>query len=227
MRTNYIKCGDCLELLKTFSDNSIDVTFTSPPYNRKRNDTYDFYNDTVVDYYEMLIRFTDEALRVTKGNVIVNIQQNFYNKKDFYKYLGHYHKNICGMVVWCKSNPTPSSNANEETVSITNSVEYFIFLSKKGNTFRAYGKHSIKNYIETSINTEAISGHSAVMKKEVCEFFIKHFTRKGNIVLDPFCGCGTTGVVCAEHGRKFIGIEIVREYCDIAVKRIREVRNES
>ena len=36
--------GDCLEILKTFTDKSVDVSFTSPPYNRKRNDKYVFPN---------------------------------------------------------------------------------------------------------------------------------------------------------------------------------------
>jgi DNA modification methylase len=45
---------------------------------------------------------------------------------------------------------------------------------------------------------------------------------KGNIVLDPFMGSGTTGVACMELGRRFIGIEINEKYFDIAYKRIKE-----
>ena len=42
-----------------------------------------------------------------------------------------------------------------------------------------------------------------------------------NTILDPFMGSGTTGVACARLGRKFIGIEISKEYCDIAIERIK------
>lgn len=66
--------GNCLDLLKQMEDNAVDVTFTSPPYNRKRNDKYQEYDDTLPDFYTMLVEFTNECLRVTKRDVIVNIQ---------------------------------------------------------------------------------------------------------------------------------------------------------
>ena len=79
-----IKQGDCLELMKDIPDKSIDISFTSPPYNRKRNDKYKFYNDTIDDYLSFLKSFTDELLRVTKGNVFVYIQKNYYYKCDVF-----------------------------------------------------------------------------------------------------------------------------------------------
>lgn len=229
MRTNYIKCGDCLELMSELPDNSVDVVFTSPPYNRVRNDTYEYYNDISSDFFELLTNFTDEALRLSRDKVIVNIQQNHFNKVDFFRYIGYYAENISGTFMWCKTNPQPNNNyrKKENTISVTNAVEWFIFLTKDGKCFRNYGKKGVKNYIETSINSKHIQGHGAIMKKEVCEYFLKYFTKKGDIVLDPFCGCGTTGVVCAEHGREFIGFDIVPEYCRISVDRIREARKQN
>lgn len=50
MQTNYIENGDCLKLIKSLDNKSIDVSFTSPPYNRIRNDTYQFYDDTKKDF---------------------------------------------------------------------------------------------------------------------------------------------------------------------------------
>jgi site-specific DNA-methyltransferase (adenine-specific) len=66
-------------------------------------------------------------------------------------------------------------------------------------------------------------GHSAAaFPEELPEFFVKLFTRKGNLVCDPFMGSGTTGVVCKRLNRKFIGIDILEENIRLAETRIRE-----
>lgn len=52
--------------------------------------------------------------------------------------------------------------------------------------------------------------------------FIERLTEKDDLILDPFCGSGTTGVTAIRTGRRFIGIEISPEYCDIARRRIAE-----
>ena len=54
--------------------------------------------------------------------------------------------------------------------------------------------------------------------------FIKLHTKPGDTVLDPFMGSGTTGVACVKTGRNFIGIEICKEYFDVAVKRVAEAQ---
>jgi site-specific DNA-methyltransferase (adenine-specific)/site-specific DNA-methyltransferase (cytosine-N4-specific) len=67
-------------------------------------------------------------------------------------------------------------------------------------------------------------GHSAAFPEELPEFFIKLFTRQGNLVCDPFMGSGTTGVVCERLDRKFIGIDILKENIRLAETRIKETR---
>ncbi len=56
----------------------------------------------------------------------------------------------------------------------------------------------------------------------VMEWCINHLPEETNIILDPYCGSGTTGVACAKLGRKFIGIEIDEDYFNIAGERIRK-----
>ena len=68
MDYDFIECGDCFELMKQLPDKSIDVVFTSPPYNRIRNDTYDHYDDTISDYLSMLQTLTDESFRSKLSN---------------------------------------------------------------------------------------------------------------------------------------------------------------
>ena len=208
-----LKCGDCLELMKEIPDNSIDISFTSPPYNRKRNDKYENYNDNIKNYFTFLCNFTNDLLRITKKYTIINLQKNFYNKKDVFKYIGNYSNEIVEIIVWEKTNPMPASGFN-----ITNAYEFFIVLSNKplkSNTTYT------KNIISSSVNSQTtMKEHKAVMKQEICDYFIEKFTKTGDIVLDPFMGIGTTGIACKKLNRNFIGYEIDEKYFNIAKERI-------
>ena len=218
---NKIYNEDCLVGIKEIEDKSIDISFTSPPYNRIRNDTYEHYDDTLEDYFGLLDNITREMLRVTKGYSIINVQQNMCNKTDIFRWLGKYADKINGVYVWVKNNPQPANNYRkaENTRSVTNSFEYFFFF-KDGKEFRSYGIEQTKNCIITNVNSEYFKGHGAVMKYDVADYFIKKFTRENDVVLDMFMGCGTTALACLNNKRNYIGFEISKEYCDICEKRI-------
>lgn len=62
----------------------------------------------------------------------------------------------------------------------------------------------------------------AVFPEKLAEYFIKGASKEGDTVLDPFMGTGTVGVSCKKLNRKFIGIDISNQYCEIAKKRIGE-----
>jgi DNA modification methylase len=62
-------------------------------------------------------------------------------------------------------------------------------------------------------------GHSAAFPVAVPDWFIRLFTDPGDLVLDPFCGSGTTGVACRMHDRRFMGIDIHENHCDLALER--------
>lgn len=207
---------DCLVAMKNLADKSVDISFTSPPYNRKRNDKYDNYEDTIDDYYTFLCNSIDELLRVTKRYVFFNIQTTYYNKVDVYKLIGKYADKIQQIFVWEKTNPMPSS-AN----SITNAYEIFIAFGDEP----IKAKYSyVKNHISTSVNTETTSDiHKAVMKQEVADWFIDNFTVDGDTVLDCFMGLGTTCISCKKYGRNFIGIEIDKDYFEMAKSRIESI----
>ena len=63
-------------------------------------------------------------------------------------------------------------------------------------------------------------GHSAAFPERLPEFFIKLFTQPGDLVLAPFMGSGTVGVVCKRLGRRFLGMDIIEKYVDLAKARI-------
>lgn len=217
--SNYIKCGDCLELMKEIPDKGVDVVFTSPPYNRKRNDKYSFYDDTKADYFAFLCDVTDEMLRITRRYVIVNVQKNYYQKHDVFKFIGKYSEKIVEIIIWEKSNPLPASGKN-----ITNAYELFIVFGDKplkSNTTYT------KNVITTSVNSNMPKEHRAVMKKEVSDWFIEKFTCEGDVVLDPFLGVGTTAMSCIEQGRQYIGFEICQQYYEMAKQNISNTQRTS
>lgn len=217
--TNHIYNMDCLDGMRQIPDKSVDVSFTSPPYNRVVDDTYDYFCDVSEDYYKLLVDTTDEMLRLTKKNVIVNIQMNACNKIELCKWIGRYADEMRGVIVWEKTNPRPASNPREDgTFSVTNAYEFFFVLGG-AKEFRANGK--IKNIIQTSVNSEHFEGHGAVMKREVCDWFIKHFTVGGDLVMDCFSGLGTTALCCELLGRKYIGFEITEEYHRASLERIK------
>jgi len=196
-------------------DNSIDHVFTSPPYNRKRNDKYEHYDDTVVNYYKLIKDSIEQSLRISKGYVIFNIQKNYYNKADVFKLFGTFADKIVEVIIWEKSNPMPAA-----ALAITNAYEFFLILGDKplkSNTTYT------KNIITTSVNGKMPESHKAVMKQEVADWFIEKFTKEGDTVLDPFAGTGTTGVACRNLNRNFILIEQDESYCKLAEERINKL----
>jgi DNA modification methylase len=147
-------------------------------------------------------------LQKTKKHIFYNIQANYYNKQDVYKIIGNFAEKIVDIHIWEKSNPMPASGFN-----ITNAVEYFLVL---GDTPLKSNSTYTKNIITTSVNSKMPKEHKAVMHREVADHFINKYTQVGNIILDPFFGLGTTGLVCRDLGRNFIGFEKEKIYVDMA-----------
>lgn len=203
---------DCFKTMDGMDDNEVDVVFTSPPYNRERNDTYEHYDDTLDDYYEFLVETIDECIRVSSGYVILNLQKNYYNKHQVFEIIGEYSDEIEEVFIWSKSNPTPASGK-----SVTNAYEMFIFFSD--DPIKANETYTL-NVLETSVNTESPNSHNAVMKKEVADHFIGLFTEDDDVVFDPFMGVGTTGESCQKFGRDFVGCELKKEYFVLCEKNL-------
>jgi len=195
-------------------DNYVDVIFTSPPYNRKRNDKYLFYNDIIKDYYSFLKTFIIEAIRVTKGNVFINLQKNYYNKKDVFRLIGDFYNEIFEIFIWEKSNPMPAKGFN-----ITNAYEFIICFGDKLKSNNTY----TKNHLTTSV-AKMSKEHKAIMHDYVAKFFIMNFTNEHNIIYDPFIGIGTTAKIAINNNRNYIGSEISKEYYKIVKKVLNDHR---
>ena len=181
--------GDCLDVLKNIESNSVDFAFTSPPYNRERNDKYANFNDKCLNYFEFLKTVVELNLKISKY-LFLNVQKNYYNKADIFKLIGEYSNKIIDIIVWTKSNPMPASGLN-----LTNAYEFILIMSNTEKSIKCTKTYT-KNHIETSVYSENPYKkiHRAVMKPQVVEYFIDNFTKENDTILDCFMGLGTTEI---------------------------------
>lgn len=239
---NRIICGDSLEILKTFPDNSIDLIFTSPPYNFGLE--YDSQDDAHrwENYFGKLFSIFDECIRILKygGRIAVNVQPLFSDYIPSHHIISNFFigRRLIwkGEILWEKNNYNCKYTAWGSWKSPSNPyLKYtweFIEIFAKG-TLRKIGvpenaditADEFKEWVIAKWNIAPERkmkefGHPAMFPEKLAERVLKLFSFKGDIVLDPFNGVGTTTTVAKKLGRKFIGIDISQEYCNIAQKRL-------
>lgn len=232
--------GDCLEEMKKMEDNSVDVVITSPPYfvsnrNKGKKDTINYqknkmelYNTKYLnpehydDFLAFLINNIDEMLRVSKNLVLINFQPVSNSSKYFWKMVGHYSDKIYDIFTWVKKVSQPQSHEHY----ISRYTEFVMILSKTGKC-QCTSKH-LKNYYigNPNLKNKYTSIHGAVMADDFCKKLVYEFSRKGDIVLDPFSGMGTTGCYCKVLDREYIGIEKEPRYVEESIKRINEFQHQ-
>lgn len=220
MELNKIYNEDCFEGMGNIPDNSIDVVFTSPPYNRKRNDKYANYNDDV-DWNFLLNNTVYHSFKILKddGFLFLNIQKNYYNSHEYFSFLGRYSEYISQVIIWGKNNPMPASGKN-----ITNSYEIFVVLNKKSSPLKAQHTYT-KNLFMTNVNSKNkyCKINKAVMNIDTCRKMFADFIGENKIVVDPFMGLGTTAVICKEFNCSYLGFEIDKKYSKMAQERINKI----
>lgn len=227
---------DCIAAMEKISPDSINLIVTDPPYNlgnfMKNRDTNlskmrdNFFGAAGWDDMELdewkksMDDFFESAAKVMKrgGNLImfmaiikVETIIGLAEKHGFYyKTTG----------IWHKTNPMPR-NMNLHFVNSTEAWIYFTYKTRTG-TFNNNGM-LIHDFIETSVtpNSERKYGKHPTQKPEsLLLHFVTILSNKGDWVLDPFMGSGTTGVIAKRTGRNFIGIELEKKYFDMAKSRI-------
>lgn len=131
-------------------------------------------------------------------------------------------------IYWFSLSPNPYvnlfANGNEtnrlgfQSTKFTSGEHDFIH-SGQSEVLKS-GRSRVKDYIEVGVsaNEKGLS-HPASQPVEIPEWLISLSTQENEVVLDPFCGSGTTGVACINLNRKFIGIELNDSYCIEAIKR--------
>ena len=243
--------GNCLEVMKTFDNNLIDLTVTSPPYDKLR--TYKGSLEWGEHIWKPIIH---ELYRITKdGGVVVwvvgdatikgsetgtSFKQALWAKDCGFNLetmiwektgsgcLGSnyfYAQNFEYTFVWTKGKPkTNNLICDRENKVKIGSVKVNSGLNKAGK-----GKQRIikrkpfgKRTNIWRIDTQKNSEHPAPFPEKLAHDHIISWSNEGNTVFDPFMGSGTTGKMAILSNRNFIGIEKVEEYFNISKKRIEE-----
>ncbi len=259
---NQIICGDCVEVMKSWPDECIDLTVTSPPYDDLRD-----YRGYTFDF-ESIAR---ELYRVTKpGGVVVwvvgdatingsetgtSFRQALYfkdvcgfNLHDTMIYKKHapYPPNVrywqCFeyMFVFSKGEPKTFNPLMQMKKCIEKNPDRTRTYRQKDGSLKTLNENAIKRFKRAAQNNYRIADniweiqagsitsakdkhaykHPAIFPEKLAQDHIISWSNPGDIVLDPMCGSGTTCKMALKLGRRFIGIDISEEYCEIARKRV-------
>lgn len=232
--------GDCLKCIKELPDNSVDLILTDPPYNlglfmhkrgtnirgmRNNHFAYSGWDNMEFEKWCLMMnKLFQECNRVLKKKGALIMFMSIIKVEtiiDLATKSGFYYKTVG---IWHKTNPMPR-NMNLHFINSTESWLYFINEGATG-TFNN-GNKPIHDFIETStISTSEhrLGNHPTQKPKELLKIFVELLTNKGETILDPFMGSGSTGVVSELLDRKFIGFELNEEYFNTACNRIKEMK---
>ena len=248
METNKIICGDSATELKSIPDNSIDLVLTSPPYNF--NMAYDSMDDKIDwdEYHKNLNIILAECCRVLKwgGRMAINIAPYHSDFHPTHMIITNDMLKIPDMkfiteIIWQKNNYNCAytcwgSWKSPSSPYFKSSWEY-VEVFAKGIRKHEGDKSKIditadefKKYVYSlwslapAVKDIKRYGHPAIMPEKLAYRLMKILTYQDDIVLDPFAGVGTTLYVANQLKRKYIGIELSENYCDIAKKRLAETK---
>jgi site-specific DNA-methyltransferase (adenine-specific) len=225
LELNKIYCESNLETMARMPDGFVDLVVTSPPYNTggKSLSTGDFYKDYKdnledIEYKNFIFNNMRELIRVTKHYVCYNFQILSNNKKIYLEFMNEFKDNIKDIAIWKKQ-----AVAQIQKGKMATGYEFMVILGKDSRMNFEYNNFPENNYvpnIQTWHKKESIKGHGATMPIEMARYFVEYFSKKGDLVYDPFMGTGTTAIASILQNRNYIGSEITSEYIDIANKRL-------
>ncbi len=239
--------GDCVEAMRSLPDASVDLVFADPPYNLQLggdlNRPDGSHVDAVTDEWDRFDSFgtydtftkawLTEARRVLKPDGalwVIGSYHNIYRVGAVLQDLGFW---ILNDIVWRKSNPMP----NFRGTRFTNAHETLIWASQGEKSKYQFNYRAMKTLNdELQMRSDWVlpicngaerlkddDGHKAhpTQKPEALLYRVMLATsEKGDVVLDPFFGTGTTGAVAKRLGREWIGCERESAYRDVALARI-------
>ena len=228
------------ENMKEIPDNSIHCMITSPPYNVSKEYDEDL---SLKEYLQLLENSFKETYRVlvNGGRACINVAN--LGRKPYIPLSDYISKmmidigfNMRGEIIWNKAASASPSTAWGSWQSAANPIlrdihEYILVFSKgdykreKGRKENSITKEQFMEWTKSiwTMNAESARriGHPAPFPEELPYRLIQLYSFKGDIILDPFMGSGTTAVSAIKSERKFIGYDISQEYIDLAVKRLK------
>jgi site-specific DNA-methyltransferase (adenine-specific)/modification methylase len=232
-KNSIIYNADAFVQLKEIADQSVDLILTDPPYNLSNYSTgnmkfswrkeinndlaewdRDFNPANVKDDFMRIIKPTGNIFAFCSYNLIGKWHEVFDPLFDTFQFF-----------VWHKSNPVPKFRR----AGFLNSCELIVCMWNKGHVWNFGKQNEMHNFFESSIcmPPERLKepGHPAQKPVKLLSHLLRIATNEGDTVLDPFMGVGSTGVAAIENNRKFIGVELEKEYYNAAEKRLLSAAN--
>lgn len=240
----YLLYGDSLKLLKRLKSNSIDMIFADPPYflsnggitcqsgkmvsvNKGKWDK----KDSIEEVHKFNIAWLKECKRVLKDNGTIWISGTYHNIYSVGFTLQSLEYKILNNIIWYKRNAPPNLSCRY----FTHSTEQIIW-AKKNKKGKHYFNYSLMKEINEGKQMRDVWYFNCVNKSEkkygkfptqkplkLLERIIQASTNEQDIILDPFNGSGTTGIVANNMNRKYIGIDLEKEYLDLTIRRYKNV----
>ena len=213
---------DCLEVMKTIANESIDLIITDPPYlikyktNYRKNKTHDFCSEILNDdNYALISNYIKECYRILKDNTAMYMFCNCDRVDYFKQELEKTGFKIKNMIIWVKNNWT----AGDLKAQFGKQYEILFLVNKGRCLFNGKRITDVWNFDRVSGNKQVHQNQKPLDLLEQC--ILKH-SKENDVVFDGFMGSGSTGIACKHTNRRFIGIELDDKYFEIAKKRIEE-----
>ncbi|MFH1184948.1 MAG: DNA methyltransferase [Chloroflexota bacterium] len=241
--------GDCLEILPTLPEKSVDLIFADPPYNLQLSqelfrpnmtrvdgvdDAWDHFK-SVQEYDTFTRNWLAACKRVLKDSGtlwVIGSYHNIYRVGAIMQDLGFWFLND---IAWIKSNPTP----NFRGVRFTNAHETLLWVQKKKGAKYTFNHHAMKALNDDlqmrsdwhlpvcsgkeRLRVQGAKAHPTQKPEALLYRVILSSSNPGDLVLDPFFGTGTTGAMAKKLQRRWIGIEREPAYAALARGRIEAV----
>lgn len=248
---NQILRGDCIELMNSLPEGSVDLIFADPPYNlqlrgdlhRPDNSLVDAVDDAWDQFasFQSYDDFTDKwlsaARRLLKPNGAIWVIGSYHNIFRVGATLQNQGYWILNDVVWRKTNPMPNFRGKR----LTNAHETLIWASRGEGAKYTFNYEALKALNEgVQMRSDWVlpictgherlkdgngdKAHPTQKPESLLHRLLVGTTNPGDVVLDPFFGTGTTGAVAKKLGRDFIGIERDERYIKAAEARLARVR---
>ena len=248
--------GDAITILSGMETASVDFVFADPPYflsndgftvksgkavsvNKGEWDKSQGFN-TEMAFHESWIT---ECLRVLKPLGTIAISGTYHSIYKCGFLLQKLDCRIINDITWFKPNGAPALAGRNFTAS----HETILWASKGPKVKHVFNYSQSRDWevsndliyrrgkqmrsvwsIPTTPKREKVFGNHPTQKPlELMKRLIALCTQDGDLVLDPFCGSGTTGVACAQLGRSFVGVDLDQSYLDLATKRIDSVNEDN
>lgn len=246
-----IVAGDCIDVMNSLPEGSVDLIFADPPYNLQLRGDLHRPDNSMVDavdndwdqfssfaaYDEFSRAWLKAARRILKPNGAIWVIGSYHNIFRVGTALQDAGFWILNDVVWRKSNPMPNFRGKR----LTNAHETMIWAGKSDASKYTFNYEALKelnegiqmrsdwvlpicNGNERLKNAEGQKAHPTQKPESLLHRILVGSTKPGDVILDPFFGTGTTGAVAKKLGRHFIGIEREAEYREVAEKRIANTR---